>query len=239
MHLLYPAAGDPATVRREVTDAASIHLRRAQGRTRSLSASDAAIGTQRSPDVPVGAVEVEGLGIEATAAPGQGLPMLGVVGIGDDLEEARITWRATDILRRTGSGTGDTGCGARRGIDGDQVLEGYTVPPVVPEIVDVAEALAWRAAEVAESDCGLVESASIIFEFGLANLLWITVAQTADPELVEMRVPPTKRRLDDPVQLAEMETPRHHELTPDRRLDIQQGDAELHSGRFYPSHDPY
>ena len=59
--------------------------------------------------------------------------MLGVIGIGDDLEEARITWRASDILRRTGSGTGDTGCGTGRGIDGDQVLEGYTVLPVVPK----------------------------------------------------------------------------------------------------------
>jgi hypothetical protein len=92
--------------------------------------------------------------------------------------------------------------------------------------------LAWRASEVTESDRDLVESASLILEFGLANLLWIAVAQTADPELVEVRVPPAKRRLDNPVQLAEMEPPRDDELTPDRRLDIQQGDAELYRGRF-------
>jgi hypothetical protein len=64
-----------------------------------------AIGTQRSPDVPVGAVEVEGLRIKATATPGQSLTMIGVIRIGDDLKEARITWCASDILRRTGSGT--------------------------------------------------------------------------------------------------------------------------------------
>jgi hypothetical protein len=51
-----------------------------------------------------------------------------------------------------------------------------------------------------------------------------------------MIIPPAEGGLDDPVQLAEMEAPRDHELAPDRRLDVEQGDAELHGGRFFPGH---
>jgi hypothetical protein len=61
--------------------------------------------------------------------------MLGMTGIGDNLEEVRITGGATDILGWTGSGAGDAGSGARRGIDGDQALEGDSVLPVVAKIV--------------------------------------------------------------------------------------------------------
>src|SRR5438132_9688897 len=44
-------------------------------------------------------------------------------------------------------------------------------------------------------------------ELGLADLLWIAVAQPADYERVEMIIPPAEGSLDDPVQLAEMEAP--------------------------------
>jgi len=40
-----------------------------------------------------------------------------------------------------------------------------------------------------------------------------------------MIIPPAEGGLDDPVQLAEMEAPGDYELTPDRRLDVEQGDA--------------
>jgi hypothetical protein len=77
--------------------------------------------------------------------------MLGVTGIGDGLEEVRVTGGAIDILGWTGSGAGDAGSGVRLGIDGDQALEGDA------EIVEVEEALIGRAAEVAEPNRGLVE----------------------------------------------------------------------------------
>ena len=51
-----------------------------------------------------------------------------------------------------------------------------------------------------------------------------------------MGIPPAESRLDDLVQLAEMEPPGNHELAPYRRLDVEQGDAELHGGRFFPGH---
>ncbi len=49
-------------------------------------------------------------------------------------------------------------------------------------------------------------------------------------EEVEVMIHAAEGGLDDPVQLAEMEAPGDHELTPDRRLDVEQGDAELHGG---------
>jgi hypothetical protein len=83
--------------------------------------------------------------------------MFGVTGIGDGLKEVRVTGGAADILGWTGSGAGDAGSDARRGIDGDQALEGDAVLPVVTEIVEVEEALIGHAAEVAEPNRGLVE----------------------------------------------------------------------------------
>jgi hypothetical protein len=84
--------------------------------------------------------------------------------VGDNLEEVCITRRATNILGWPGSGAGDTRCGAWCGSSGDQVLEGYTVPPVIPEIVDIQEALRGLPAEVDEPNRRLVECPSIIFE---------------------------------------------------------------------------
>jgi hypothetical protein len=33
-----------------------------------------------------------------------------------------------------------------------------------------------------------------------------------------------------------MEAPGDHELAPDRRLDVEQGDTKLHGGWFFPGH---
>jgi hypothetical protein len=52
-----------------------------------------------------------------------------------------------------------------------------------------------------------------------------------------MGIPPAESRLDDPVQLAEMEAPWDDEPAPDGRFDVQQGYAELHDGQFFPG-DP-
>jgi hypothetical protein len=76
----------------------------------------------------------------------------------------------------------------------------------------------------------------IVLELGLAELLGVAIAQAADRELVEMAIPPAEGSLDDVVQLAEMEAPGDDELAPDRRLDVEQGDAELHGGRLFPGH---
>src|SRR5438309_1347673 len=38
-----------------------------------------------------------------------------------------------------------------------------------------------------------------------------------------MTIPPAEGGLDNPVQLAEMEAPRDHELAPDRRLGVEHG----------------
>ena len=91
--------------------------------------------TKRTCDVAVGAVEVEGFGIEATAAPSQCLAVLGMAGIGDDLEEVGIAGSTPDVLGWTGSGASDAGSGAGCGIDGDQAFEGDVVLPVVTKIV--------------------------------------------------------------------------------------------------------
>ena len=64
----------------------------------------------------------------------------------------------------------------------------------------------------------------------------MAVAQPADIELMEVRIGPAERRLDDPVQLAEMEAPRDDNLAPDCRLDVEHGDAELRGVDLFPGH---
>ena len=62
----------------------------------------------------------------------------------------------------------------------------------------------------------------------------VAVAQAADLELVEMRVGPAHRRLQDVVQLGERRVERYDEAAPDRRLDVLQHDVDLDSVRLPP-----
>jgi hypothetical protein len=90
--------------------------------------------------------------------------MLGVAWIGDDLEETLVTRSTPRHPQAAELGHQQSEGGARRGIDGDQALQIYPVPPAVDKVVYVDEALIGGAAEVAEPDRGLVERAGIIFE---------------------------------------------------------------------------
>ena len=165
--------------------------------------ADAAVGPEGVADVLVGHLAVEPFGVEVTAGPAFGVAVLGIVGVGNDVEESGIAMDAADILGRPGAGAVNATGGARRQVEGEQPLELDDMLPVVAEVVDVKEAEALAAVEVAQAHLALVEAAGVVFELGLADLC-IAVRQAADAELVQVIIPPAEGGLNDAVQLTEM-----------------------------------
>src|SRR5436853_556312 len=94
-----------------------------------LVEADAAVGPEGVADVLAGHLAVEPFGVEVAAGPALGVAVLGVVGIGDDVQESGVTVNAADILGR--SGAIDAAGGARRRVEGEQPFELDSMLPVV------------------------------------------------------------------------------------------------------------
>lgn len=65
--------------------------------------------------------------------------MLGMFGIGKDLEEFLIAAAAPDILGRCGAGAIDAGRIGRIGIGRNERLHRDPMPPVITEVIDIEE----------------------------------------------------------------------------------------------------
>src|SRR5215218_3758643 len=98
------------------------------------------------------------------AGPAFGVAVLGIVGVGDDVEEIGVAVDAADILGRPGARALDAAGRARGGVEGEEPLELDDVLPVVAEVIDVKEAEAFAAVEVAEADLALIEAACVVLE---------------------------------------------------------------------------
>src|ERR1700730_15115071 len=142
--------------------------------------------------------------MEIAAGHALDIPVLGIFGVGNDVEEVGVAVDAADILGRPGAGTVDAAGGARLRVEGEDSLEFDDVLPVVAEVVDIEKTEVVPAVEVEEAHGALIEVAGVALEFRLANL-GVAVGQTADPELVKVAVPPPEGGLDDTVELAEVE----------------------------------
>ena len=84
--------------------------------------------------------------------------MLGMIGIGKDLEEFLIAAAAPDILGRGRAGAVDTGRIGRIGIGRDERLHHDPMPPVIAEVIDIEEGRRLEA-EVAKSHHALRQQA--------------------------------------------------------------------------------
>ena len=71
------------------------------------------------------------------ADPALGIPVLGIFGVGDDVEEVGVAVDAADVLGRSGAGAIDAAGGARFRIEGAEPLEFDGVLPVVAKVVDI------------------------------------------------------------------------------------------------------
>ena len=74
--------------------------------------ADATVGPEGIAHVFVGHLAVEPLEVEMAAGPALGVAVLGVVGIGNDVEEVGVAADAADILGRSGTGAVDAAGGA-------------------------------------------------------------------------------------------------------------------------------
>jgi len=188
--------------------------------------ADAAVGPEGIADILVGHLAIEPFRVEMATGPPFGIAVLGIVGVGDDVEEAGIAADAADILGWTSTPAPDAARTARRRVEGEEPLELDDVLPVVAEVIDVKKAEAFAAVEIAQAHVAFVEAAGVVLELGLAEF-GIAVGQAADAELVQVAVPPAEGGLDDAMQLAEMEAARHDQATPNRWLDFGERDADL------------
>jgi hypothetical protein len=98
--------------------------------------ADAAVGPEGIADIPVGHLAIEPFWAEMTAGPTFGIAMLGVGGIGNDVEEAGIAVDAADILGWSGTRALDAAGTARRRVEGEKPLELDDVLPVVAEVIE-------------------------------------------------------------------------------------------------------
>jgi hypothetical protein len=98
-----------------------------------LAEADAAVGPEGIADVLVGHLAVEPFGVEVATGPAFSIAVLGIVGVGDDVEEVGVAVDAADILGRTGTGAINAAGGAWRRVESEEPLELDDVPPVVTQ----------------------------------------------------------------------------------------------------------
>ncbi len=201
-----------------------------------LAEADAAVGCDGVAHVLVDHLAVEPFRIEVAAGPAFGFAVVGMLGVGDDLEEIGIAADTTDILGWAGTSTVDAAGRARRRVESEEPLDVDDVLPVITKVIEVDKPQAFGAGEVEQAHGVLVEAAGIAPELGLADLVRIAVGQSADLELVQVVVPPPERGLEDAMELAEMEATRDDKTAPYRGLDRGKCDADLESVGFLEAH---
>src|SRR5262245_5187059 len=95
-----------------------------------------------------------------------------MAGLEDDFEEFRISWHASDILRRavTFAGNADWSDHPRRW---QNLFKLHVVPPVVAKVINVEHGIARRRQDVADCGPALVDDldAAVFIGFGYAPVL--------------------------------------------------------------------
>ncbi len=115
----------------------------------------------------------------------------------------------SDILGRTARAPA-THCGYFASRSGANLLNDKSVLPVLPKIVVIAKAEAFAGDDLAKLCCSFVfrQVVHAKIRVWIANLVCVN----AYHELVQMRICPAHRFLDDPVQLEKRTLGRHEQL---------------------------
>ena len=131
-------SGTPILCGRGVRQWRQLGSGRAPGAFRAgLAQADTAVGSERVADISVSHLAVEPLRIEVAAGPAFGFAVLGIFGVGDDIEEVGVAVDAADILGRSGAGAIDAVGSARLRVEGEEPLEFDDVLPVIAKVVDI------------------------------------------------------------------------------------------------------
>lgn len=181
--------------------------------------------SKRIADVLVNELQIEPFRIEMPTAPAFGLRVFGIGQVDHDFEEAFVSAHATDIFWRPRPRAFDASAMFRGLAQCKKRFHMDLMAPVVAEIVDIGEAGAFF--EIAKAHLPKIKHARIVVKRIFRQERDVTKAQPADPELVEMIIPPVECRLDGKVQLLEVPLARQDETTPDIRLDLVEANANL------------
>jgi hypothetical protein len=192
----------------------------------------------RQPDVPVGQDQIEPLRIEVTAGPATRVGVFRMTTIGHDFQESGISADAAHVFWRPGTRTANASGHTRCRCDRQLLLELDDVLPAIAEVVLVYEGYPLPMAEIEQPHLGFVEPAWLPLEFGGTDLVDVSVAQSANHELVQVIVPPTKGGLDHLMQITQVKGPRDDDPSPDLWLNISKRNADLYRVRLDKGHIP-
>jgi hypothetical protein len=172
----------------------------------------------------VGGRQVEGFGVERSPDPTEIVPVFGVAGVTDGLEEFRVARHSAAVLRGTGPLTVET----HRMLQGlRNILHRLHHDLVVPSVAEVVF--------VEEPGPGLEEFGNDRGVFVDRVLITVVVfierlkPLSGDLEAVEVAVPPPHSRLENGMERGQTYGPRNLQTPPNRRLLLQERDPQCDS----------
>ncbi|PYE25691.1 hypothetical protein C8J32_1037 [Rhizobium sp. PP-CC-3A-592] len=171
--------------------------------------------------------KVDPFRIKVATAPPYSFGIFGILPVGDALHEPLIARHAANTFGRSRPFAGDAasvfGCGTER----SELLGRDGVPPVIPEIIVVAEDSTLL--EVQQANFALIEDPRIVIGRILRQDFNVPIKEATDAKLIEMLVPPVERSLNSMVQMLQVPVDRQDQTAPDVRRDLVDGYFDLHS----------
>lgn len=138
--------------------------------------------------------ELKPFRIEIPATPSFGIGMFGVRFVRHDFQETLVSGHATHIFGRPGTGPIDAtpvlGCD----IEGPEFLDYDRVAPAIAEVIEITED--GPLFEVAKMNVTEIENTRVVVKGIFSQQLNIAVAQSSNPELVKVAIPPIESRLN-------------------------------------------
>ncbi len=159
------------------------------------------------------------------ATPPFGIGMFGVRFVRHDFQETLVSRHATHIFGRPGPRPIDAAPVLGCDIEGPEFLDYDRMAPAIAEVIEITED--GTLFEVAKTDVSGAEDTRVVVKGIFGQQLHIAVAQSTDPKLVKVVIPPIESRLDGKMQLFEVPVRRQNQPTPDLRLDLIQRNVDL------------
>lgn len=167
------------------------------------------------------------MGIEGTTAPDEVLIVLGVIAIGEDLEELGIAIGPADVLGRTAAGSVQEKRIAEAGYAGFDLLDLNRMRPSISEIVEVLDRKRVAGFDrPVEAHVAGVDATMLPVGIGDA------VLNAAEAKLIEAAVGPAEHDLEHGAQAAEPHGNGDLKAACDPGLDLVERDLEARDGGY-------
>ena len=149
--------------------------------------------------------------------------------VGDRIKELRVAVNAAAVFRRTRHAPIQARWRGNIVFGVEDLLDPNLVHPAVPEVVLVADAPSNARRNLKQRDPPIAHHASIDFRINDTKPPALRV------ELMEVRVGPSHRDLQDAVKSEQRRVSPHNQAAPDRRARATKRDLDLIDG-FRPDH---